>query len=129
MDTLGQIIIEVLFWRQNVLPHCIVLSSEYPLSEVPLYTSYMTRCIPPSPPPSPPPQSRLTQQAHYHTYDVTLETKKEPLTVMVDGDTDSLVDNVIRSGANSNNVYAHSDSNDMTDKSLRLHPSPSPDWR
>lgn len=41
-------------------------------------------------------QSRITEQAHYHTHDVTVETKKEPLTVMVDGDSEVLIENVIR---------------------------------
>ena len=36
------------------------------------------------------------EQTSYHTHSLILETKKDPLTVMVDGDTDSLIDNVIR---------------------------------
>jgi hypothetical protein len=41
-------------------------------------------------------KSRLTEQTNYHTNHLTLETKKDPLTVMVDGDSNGLIDNVIR---------------------------------
>ena len=45
-------------------------------------------------------QHRLQEELQYHIYDLTLETREKPFTVMVDGDPDVLIENVIRSVVN-----------------------------
>ena len=42
------------------------------------------------------PQYLASEEKQYHVYDLVLETREKPLTVMVDGDSDVLVENVIR---------------------------------
>ena len=39
---------------------------------------------------------RPLEDNQYHVYDLILETRDKPLTVMVDGDSDFLIENVIR---------------------------------
>ena len=41
-------------------------------------------------------QHRLQEELQYHIYDLILETREKPFTVMVDGDPDVLIENVIR---------------------------------
>ena len=58
-----------------------------------LYTSLVS---PPLPSLPPSPQYRSVQETQHHVYDLVLETREKPLTVMVDGDSDVLIENVIR---------------------------------
>ena len=42
------------------------------------------------------PKYRPVEETQHHVYDLVLETREKPLTVMVDGDSDVLIENVIR---------------------------------
>jgi len=41
-------------------------------------------------------QYHVSSESQYHVYDLVVETRDKPLTVMVDGDSEVLVENVIR---------------------------------
>lgn len=41
-------------------------------------------------------QYRFSNESLYHAYNLTLETKEKPLSVMIDGNAEEVVDNVIK---------------------------------